>query len=611
MKKLIYLLLLFPVLILSCNKNIRTALKMPGAIENSTKKQINEKKSNTFSNDFYKICAYGNVKELQKVIKDGASVNEIDNQGYSPLFYAVLGSNPAIFDECVEKIIESIKNDKDEDLYKSLNCIPPVKTNTKVVEFLLKNGANIQLKDRHERTVFIYAALFGNNISILTKLKDAGSNIHQKITIQYPCSLLSLACMTNSNPQVIDFLCKEGGNIDEQNKFGTTPIMWAAMYNSNPEVIDILKKNGADINDPRHKDGYTPLIWSIRCNKNSLITEHLCKLGADICKTDKYTWSAIDWALLNSPSFKWSEKFDKIQNKIADYNSLTEIKQLIELKEEGKAEHLKAILKYCNDDKIKKAALFGACFSSDENFYSLVNSIKDFDVDTKGLFTLLIPFDDVEKLKLINKKLKNLNNKTLSLEFYYAVLSNSLNIAKYLCSEIKEMEIEWQSAIVSNCTDTEILNIFCKAPFINLYQKDDYGKTLLYIACEKQNSIAAQTLIYQGADVNTTCSTQKSRTPLISQCYKKSPDSKIVNLLIKNGARINAKDEDGVSALIAACYSNLNDNAIKILINSGADTKEQYKGYYVYEYCNSTIQTYYPKTYKTLYNEINSSYRNY
>ena len=86
------------------------------------------------------------------------------------------------------------------------------------------------------------------------------------------------------------------------------------------------------------------------------------------------------------------------------------------------------------------------------------------------------------------------------------------------------------------------------------------------------------------------------------------PSSKIVQLLISNGARINAKDEDGVSPLIAACYANKNDSVIRLLINNGADKTEKYKDSYPYEYCNTTIKNDYYSTYKTLYNATKNSY---
>ena len=607
------LLLLFP----SCSKELKSALKMPGTQDYSKSSYTTDVKANEFSNDFYKACAFGTIKDVSKLIKQGASVNELDSQGYSPLFYAVLGGNPAAYAECIEKLKTAIIKDSDADVYEALDCVPPVRSNTKVVEYLLKNSANIQLKDRKERPVFIYAALFSNDVKILSVLKKSGSNIYDTITIQHPSSLLSIACMTNPNPEVIDFLCKEGGNIHEQNKFGTTPIMWAAMYTASPEVITTLKKNGADINDPRHKDGYTPLIWSVRCNRNPEITHTLCKLGADIKKTDNYNWNALNWSLLTGPSYKWNDKFEKLRNRIFDNDSFNAVKHFSALKEKGKHEHLKVLLNYCSNDDLQKDTLIAACFSSDENFYALVNSIHNFDIsgntlpaEFQDMYILLIAFDDAEKLKLMHSKLNNQNLVTdsMSVQLYYAFLVEAKKTVRYLISGISDMNIDHQSAILEKCTDTELLELFSTAPFTNIHQKDSYGKTLLYIACENNNYNACKIFIEKGADVNTTCQTQKSRTPLLRQCYMSYPSQSIVKLLLDSGAGVNVKDEDGVSPLIAACYSNINDTAIKMLLEYGADKTEKYKGDSAYQYCNSTIKNNYPETYKVLYNAGHSGW---
>lgn len=609
MKKIYCLFLcLISLLLFSCNKDFRSALKMPNA-DYSTKNYNTKIKADEFSDDFYKTCAFGKVRDVEKFLKQGKSVNELDTEGYSPLFYAVLGGNPSAYAESISKFRDAIINDDDKALYEALDCVPAVKSNTKVVDYLLKKGANVQLKDRNEHPVFIYAALFASDVNILSSLKKAGAEIHEKITIQYPSSLLSIACMTNPNSSIIDFLCKEGGNIDEQNKFGTTPIMWAAMYTSNPDVIDVLKKNGADINDKRHKDGYSPLIWAVRCNRNPAVTERICELGADITTTDKYTWHALDWAMLNSPSFKWNEKFGKVTDNLFDYDSLQKLKAFKTLQEEGKNSQLKVLLKYCSDDALKTNALQSACFSSNENFSDLINSITKFEGEDweSNIFyykMLLISFNEAEKLKLLNSRTDN----DFDLQFYYAILCNSNSVAEYLLSQVKEMDISLQTNILTDCNNSESLNIFLKAPFIDVFRKDASGKTMLYVACEKNNYEAAKLLLEKGADSNTTCSSQKSRTPLLTQCYMYYPSSKIVQLLISNGARINAKDEDGVSPLIAACYANKNDSVIRILINNGADKTEKYKDSYPYEYCNTTIMNDYYSTYETLYIATKNSY---
>lgn len=587
----------------SCTKNMQNALKMPNS-QAATKNYNTAIKADEFSNDFYKACAYGKVSEIEKFIKKGQSVNELDSEGYSPLFYAVLGGNPSAYAESLSKFRIALINDNDNELYAALDSVPDVKSNTKAVSYLLKKGANVQLKDRAERPVFVYAALFANDVTVLSELKNAGANINDTITIQYPTSLLSISCMTNPNTSIIDFLCKQGGNIDEQNQFGTTPVMWAAMYNSNPDVIDVLKKNGADINDKRHKDGYSPLIWAVRCNRNADITERLCKLGADISIKDKYSWDALNWALLDTTSFKWQEDYSFLDVTYEAYKGLKKYQS------NGKNNHLKAMLKYCNDDELKTNALFAACLSSDENFVDLVSSIKSFDsynylISRKET---LIALDSVKKLELLNSKTENDFSNDFSEQFYSAIFCESRKTAVYLWPKVKTMDINMQTSILANCKDEVLLQLFLNAQFIDAFQKDSYGKTLLYVACENNNYEAVKILISKNADVNTICSSQKSRTPLLVQCYKLYPSKDIVELLIRNGAKINAKDEDGVSPLIAACNKNQNDSVIKVLLNNGANKAEKYDSSYPYEYCNSTIKNNYYSTYKILYDAAPHGY---
>lgn len=603
MKKIITLIILICCLFSSCSKELKSALNMPNSKLN-TDNYNTQIKADEFSDNFYEACANGSLKNIEKHIKKGKSVNELDAEGYSPLFYAVLGGNPSAYSEALLKLKNAIINDDDKALYEALDCVPPVKSNTKVVEYLIKNGANVKLKDRDERPVFVYAALFANDTNVLSILKNAGAEIDYKITIQYPSSLLSIACMTNPNAEVIDFLCKEGGNIDEQNEFGTTPIMWAAMYTSNPDVIDVLKKNGADINDKRHKDGYSPLIWSVRCNRNPEITERLCKLGADLSVTDKYSFDAICWALTDFTSSKCVESLGKwleFRDNFSEWKTL-----LTGLKSKGKNEHLKVLLNYCDNNIQNEDVIWLALFSSDENFIDVMNCFEltddvfndnEFIDAIESLLEILTILDDVEKLKYLNTKIEC---DVASLYFYSALYDSNL-VLKYLVNEGFEIDFGKQKMMLFFVRTTEQVEIFLAAPFIDVYKKDDNGKTLLYVACELENYAAVKYLIEKGSDVNTTCSSHKSRTPLLSLCYEKEPSLEIVKLLVKNGARVNVKDEDGVFPLVAACSENENDSVIRFLINNGANKTEKYKGLYPYQYCNSTIKNNYYSTYRILW----------
>lgn len=62
-------------------------------------------------------------------------------------------------------------------------------------------------------------------------------------------------------PQRVQDAIRKGANLEEGDKYGRSPLMWAAATNPNPEVITVLLKAGADI-EARDKNRWTPLMFA-------------------------------------------------------------------------------------------------------------------------------------------------------------------------------------------------------------------------------------------------------------------------------------------------------------------------------------------------------------
>ncbi len=83
-----------------------------------------------------------------------------------------------------------------------------------------------------------------------------------------------------------------GIDINTRDKYGRTPLMFAAGNNQNPDVITVLINVGADIN-ARDENGSTPLMFAARNNQNPNVITALINAGADINAQNKRRWTAL------------------------------------------------------------------------------------------------------------------------------------------------------------------------------------------------------------------------------------------------------------------------------------------------------------------------------
>ncbi|MEM4137926.1 MAG: ankyrin repeat domain-containing protein, partial [Candidatus Anstonellaceae archaeon] len=84
--------------------------------------------------------------------------------------------------------------------------------------------------------------------------------------------------------QQVKQLIEKGANINSTDKYGYTPLHFAAK-SGNTKVAEFLIKSGSDVN-AKNKDGYTPLHFAAQSG-NIELAEFLIKSGSDINDKDK------------------------------------------------------------------------------------------------------------------------------------------------------------------------------------------------------------------------------------------------------------------------------------------------------------------------------------
>lgn len=609
LNKIIFLGFMAAALVLTSCDAVKKASGYPGS-DGVGARATGAKPTQIDTTDFYQLCAYGKKSEVAKAIKKGSSVNALDKNGFSPLFHAVLGT-PTVYAEGISRIQTALRQDDDKALYESLDATPIQTGNFEVVELLLKNGANVQLKDRNQRSAFAYAALFCSDVRILQALVNAGADHTETLAAQYQQPLLNFASFTNTSPECISYLVKLNGNVGQGNQYGTTPIMWAAMYNPNPQVIDALIAAGADINDPGHKDGYTPLHWAVRCNRSSLVAEHLIIQGADINKKDKYDSTPLLWAICNKNPKDVLAEFTSL-SKRSSYDSL--LKYLEEFQQEGKPQLVPLLLKYNpTTESVIEAYELAYALAPAEIANALLAKLDQTDsviYDTEYLELLCLSKDEQKIQALAQVLLKPENKADIGLEntsylLTFASIYGNETALKVLINDFG-ITADYSSAFVaiSSVKNQACLELVLQASNV-VNRQDGNGKTLLYHAVDQGNVAAVKALLSNGAKIDMR-SGNSYHTELIAAVSRERPNVEIVRTLINAGADVNARDKDGASVLIYAVRNNHTTDAAKILITAGADKTAKYSSKYPYQWCNYYIQN--TDVYTTLYKAAPSYY---
>ena len=164
---------------------------------------------------------------VELLLKNGAIVNIKDKKSKTALFYASSGGNVRI----VKKLLENGANINDVDINNRtclMEIIPLVaKENFEVSELLLKNGINVNIKEKkNNRTAIIEATLNRCSTKFIEKLLEKGANINDVDIDGKSCLIYSLS---KKYFEITEFLLKNDGidvNIRDKNNKTALYKMW-------------------------------------------------------------------------------------------------------------------------------------------------------------------------------------------------------------------------------------------------------------------------------------------------------------------------------------------------------------------------------------------------
>jgi ankyrin repeat protein len=248
---------------------------------NLQKENILNKNENDYIKDFQQLNF--NINNIR------LCNNDTDNNNYKKSIIKYMQNNN--YDDLIKIINENINNIKP--YLNNILIIASVYYNNckeknikKFVEFLIKNGANINYIDNNncENRPIILASLFNNIKMIKTLIKY--KNISINVLNKFGDSALSYSTV-NGNVKILIKLLNKSARSSDKNSIGYTPLMLASMYGHLKCVEYIcllrkihLKENINTTNDSKEQP-LSALSLAIM-NYNYKITKYLISQGANI-----------------------------------------------------------------------------------------------------------------------------------------------------------------------------------------------------------------------------------------------------------------------------------------------------------------------------------------
>ncbi len=269
-----------------------------------------------------------NVKKIQTLINKGADINTTDENGDTPLHRTILFKS---FDTV--KVL--LKNGANPNIGNRIGVTPFMLLSfsaiyNELVNLFFKSGADINIKDKYNRTALLHAAE-RCNLDFIKILLDKGADILN--TSNNKRNALHLACVnvtkSGDKPATVKYLVEKGIDIHSKDIGGNTPLMLASYTWSNKTVRYLLSK-GSKVNQ-NNAESSTALIQAASGHwfkqfptKNLMNTvKTLLKAGAKI-NSRKTGFTALMYACYNGHTELVNlliKKGAKINIKIADDKS--------------------------------------------------------------------------------------------------------------------------------------------------------------------------------------------------------------------------------------------------------------------------------------------------
>ena len=558
------------------------------------------------------ITAQSSVEFIQVLLDNNADPNTLDQNGGTPLFYALYQGNYKlidllikygadvnfkfdIFDETL--LIYFIKNI--DDIIKRGNLTDD--DVEQIIRVLIKNGLNVNKKETLRGNSALKFAVMKLDLRSIKLLVKYGADVNDKnynnLTAMHELFFTKeiqtgREKSSGKHLEILKFLIKSGANVNAFDKSKSTPIFYAGSY---PEAVDLLIKNGAKIN-LKNYEGTSPLMNACSSYNGLESVKLLLKNGANINEKNDNNCTPLTFASISGD--------DEVTKYLLEKGAKSTGNELLEaIKNENyqKFDELIKRRKYTGDelgaallyiihlkkgkvDQIKQTINVSAIMQKIINESADINRVihyEEYSLASRNKLFLGTSILTMSVIFGLKDTVKDLVDKGADIEAkdFLDIEYNNFEFEQIFKDPDRESVAEW----AKEKGDKEIIEIlekgniwdyvengnidkvkeFCKnnRRYINI-EKYYPRETLLSRAIIKDHYEIVKLLIDSGVNAK--------KTKFGVSYAVSSNNTKIVKMLLDAKLNPNIKSEYALHSIILAAANN-NIEIVKLLLNAGAN----------------------------------------
>lgn len=505
---------------------------------------------------------YGHADVAKLLIDKGACMELTAKNGCTPLHAASLGGHANLVRPLLGRGASLATDNNGMSLLHSA-CF---QGHIEVVQLLLENGFDVEGSSSYAKTP-LYLACQSGHMKIAQVLLENGANI--EAPDEFLETPLNLACRMG-RVEVVQLLLKNAANIETPDDEGWTPL-YSACYNGYVNVARLLLENGARI-EAKDRSGKSPLYAA--CGESSTrVLQLLLDNGANIESSDNFDMTPLH--------FVCAEGYIETVQLLIEAGANTESTDshggtpLHLACEHGHVKIAQLLLvngaNIESTNKQGRTPLQSACHYDwvEVARFLLENgaNIEATDIDESTPLHIACEQGNMTLIKLLFQKgatiVRDHDNGMITASFYGYCDIVQLLLEKGVDVNIRDENYDTalQAAIRGDEYETAKLLMDRGA----IIEDGEYGN-LLVTASYRGHSRVIQLLLDDGADVN--AESDDHDTALRAASYEGNYE--VVQLLLANGADVNAKSDKYGTALQTAS-SEGHDEVVRLLLDNGAD----------------------------------------